>query len=319
MDKEHAMSQPSSYVPSLMAALLLALMLAPTALAQTRPAPPRQIPPPRLPEGTQAFRDLPYIDGGSKAQRLDLYLPAKTDQALPLIIWIHGGGWKGGNKTQCPALPLLAQGYAVASVEYRLSQEAIFPAQIHDCKAAVRFLRANAKKYHLDPERFGAWGSSAGGHLVALLGTSSGVKELEGTVGNLEQSSKVQCVCDWFGPANFTTIAAQSGPEIKMRHDTPDSPESKLIGGPLPDHPEKAKAVSPVTYVSKDAPPFLIMHGDKDPLIPLAQSQELDAALQKAGVDTTLFVVQGGGHGFGGPELMKQVREFFDKHLKKTP
>jgi len=311
------MPKPCQFILCLIAAIMSGSLLAPTATAQTQPGQPRE--PQRLPEGTQALRDLPYVEEGSKAQRLDLYLPANADHPLPLIIWIHGGAWLGGNKAQCPARPFLAQGYAVASVEYRLSPEAAFPAQIYDCKAAVRFLRANAKKYNLNSDRFGAWGSSAGGHLVALLGTSGDVKELEGPTGNLDQSSKVQCVCDWFGPTDFTTIAAQSGPEIRMRHDTADSPESKLIGGTPADNPDKAKAVSPVTYVTKDAPPFLIMHGDKDPLIPLAQSQELDAALRKAGVDTTLFVVKGGGHGFGGPEIMKQVRDFFDKHLKAAP
>jgi len=297
---------------------LMVGLLTVAAEGQTRPAPPREpAPPPQLPPGAQAFHDVAYVEKGSKAQRLDLYLPAKADQPLPLVIWIHGGAWLGGNKAQCPALFLLSHGYAVASVEYRLSQEAVFPAQIHDCKAAVRFLRANAKKYNLDAERFGAWGSSAGGHLVALLGTSGGVKELEGDLGNAEQASKVQCVCDWFGPVDLTTIAAQSGPEIKMRHDTPDSPESKLIGGALPENPAKAKAASPMAYVSKDAPPFLIMHGDKDPLIPLAQSQLFHEALQKAKVDSTFFIVRGGGHGFGGPELMKKVQDFFDTNLQQ--
>jgi acetyl esterase/lipase len=219
-------------------------------------------------------------------------------------------------------MPLLADGYAVASIEYRLSSQAIFPAQIHDCKAAVRFLRANAARYHLDPNCFGAWGSSAGGHLAALLGTSGGVKELEGSAGNLEQSSRVQCVCDWFGPADLTTIVAQSGPEIKVPHDTADCPEAHLVGGPLGENLAKARLASPTTYVNKEAPPFLIMHGDRDDAIPLAQSQQLDAALRKAGVETTLIVIHGAGHGFGGPaawarpDLSQPVKEFFDKHLK---
>src|SRR5205085_165270 len=135
--------------------------------------------------------------------RLDLYLPEKAQGRLPVVVWIHGGAWRAGSKDHCPAVPLTAKGFAVASINYRFSQHAVFPAQIEDCKAAIRWLRANADKYHLDPDHIGAWGASAGGHLVALLGTSGNKKELEGKGGNLEQSSKVQCVIDWFGPTDL--------------------------------------------------------------------------------------------------------------------
>ena len=136
-----------------------------------------------LPPGVQVHRDLEYIPGGHARNKLDLYLPAKADHALPVIVWIHGGGWPGGSKEGCPAVPFVAKGYAVASINYRLSQHAVFPAQIEDCKAAIRWLRANAEKYDLDPKRIGVWGASAGGHLVALLGTSGGERELEGKAG----------------------------------------------------------------------------------------------------------------------------------------
>jgi len=235
------------------------------------------------------------------------------------VIWIHGGAWRGGTKDQCPAVPMLRQGYAVASVEYRLSQVAIWPAQIHDCKAAVRFLRANAAKYSLDPERFGAWGGSAGGHLVALLATTGGVKELEGDLGNPDQSSRLQAVCNWFGPTDFQTIQEQANqnPHSKLEHNSAKSPESLLIGGAVLENKDKAAAASPITYVSKDDCPILTMHGDKDPLVPHQQAQEFHEVLKKAGVDSTLEIIAGAGHGFGGPEIYKKVQEFFDKHLKK--
>ncbi len=158
---------------------------------------------PKLPDGVKAMRNLEYVPGGHERQKLDLYLPEKADGPLPVIVWVHGGGWQKGSKDNSPGIFLAAKGFAVASVGYRLSQHALFPAQIEDCKAAIRWLRANAKKYNFDPDHVGAWGGSAGGHLVALLGTTGGMKELEGKDGNLDQSSKVQCVLDWYGPTDF--------------------------------------------------------------------------------------------------------------------
>src|SRR5208282_1821342 len=212
-----------------------------------------------VPEGTKVLRDLDYVKDGHERHKLDLYLPEKAEGALPVVVWIHGGGWSAGSKAGCPAVPMVAQGSAVSSINYRLSQHATLPAQIEDCKAAIRWLRANAKTYHLDPDRIGVWGASAGGHLVALLGTTGGVKELEGNDGNLDQSSRVQAVVDWFGPTDFRNIGKQL--------ESPNSPVSKLLGGPVSENKEKAEKASPVTYVGKDDPPFLIMHGDKDPLV----------------------------------------------------
>ncbi len=283
--------------------LLLALANA-VALAQQ----PRRM---ELPTGTVTHRDVAYVVNGHERQRLDLYLPP-TGENLPLVIWVHGGAWKGGSKDRCPALWLVREGYAVASINYRLSQHAVFPAQIEDCKAAVRFLRANAAKYRLNPDKFGAWGSSAGGHLVALLGTTGDVKEFD-TGDNLQVSSRVQAVCDFFGPTDFTQM---NKAKSTMDHDADNSPESQLIGGPVQQNREKAARANPITYVAKGAPPFLIMHGDKDPLVPLHQSELLRDALQKAGVPVKLHIVAGAGHGFGGPEIHAMVKEFFDKHLR---
>jgi acetyl esterase/lipase len=163
--------------------LAVTLAWATLAASQERPKPPA---PPKLPEGVKLLRDLQYVEGGHDRNRLDLYLPEKAEGRLPVVIWIHGGAWRGGSKDGGPAVPLSAKGYAVASINYRFSQHAVFPAQIEDCKAAVRWLRANAATYQLDPDHIGVWGASAGGHLVALLGTTAGVKDLEGTRGNLD-------------------------------------------------------------------------------------------------------------------------------------
>ncbi len=276
-----------------------------------------QAPQPRLPDGVKAHRDLAYVDGGHERQRLDLYLPEKADAALPVIIWVHGGGWQAGSKDQCPPLRVgyLERGYAVASIGYRLSSHAVFPAQIEDCKAAIRWLRAHAKEYHLDPQRFGVWGSSAGGHLVALIGTSGDVKEFE--VGpNLDQSSRVQAVCDWYGPTDFTVFVTTPGYES---HATASSPEAKLIGGAVMENKDKATRVNSITYVSKDDPAFLIMHGNKDPTVPINQSELLFEALKKAGVSAHFHTIHGAGHGgpgFSGQNIDEMVSGFFDERLK---
>jgi acetyl esterase/lipase len=262
------------------------------------------------------IRDVEYVPGGHERQKLDLYLPQSTDPngPRPLIVWVHGGAWLGGSKERPQALPFVDKGYAVASIGYRLSQHAIFPAQIEDCKAAIRWLRANAGKYGYDPNRIGAWGASAGGHLVALLGTAGDVNEFD--VGpNKGVSSRVQAVCDFFGPTDFTKMSSFWS---TMNHDANDSPEAKLIGGPVQQNKDKVQRANPITYVTKDDPPFLIVHGDKDPLVPHNQSEILDEALKKAGVEVTFYTVPGGGHGgFKDPHVDLLVAEFFKKHLRK--
>lgn len=261
------------------------------------------------------FRDLVYARTPQKDLALDLYLPDQASKP-PLVVWIHGGAWRAGSRAKPQALYVTSRGYAVASISYRLSQEAIFPAQIHDCKAAIRWLRANAVKYGYDATRIGVWGPSAGGHLVALLGTSGGVKELEGDLGNADESSAVQAVVDFFGP---TDMLQMSKPPGQAHHDAPDSPESQLIGGPIQQNKDKAARADPITYITPNDPPFLIIHGDRDATVPMNQSELLEAALKKARVPVTFRVLPGAGHGgpaFNAPDVRDQVAAFFDKHLR---
>jgi acetyl esterase/lipase len=288
-------------------ALLIVVSIAPVTLGQPR----RPAGPASLPSGTTVKRDIAYVKGGTKAQTLDVFVPANAKEPLPLVIWIHGGGWQAGDKKQCPAIPLLNFGYVVASINYRLTDEGPHPAQINDCKAAVRWLRANAKEYSIDPDRIGVWGGSAGGHLVALLGAAGDAKDLEGDGGNADVSSKVQAVCDFFGPSDLTRVP---DPGIA------NGAVPKLLGGPLKDNLEKAKAASPITYVTADDPPFLIMQGTHDPLVNAEQSRWLYDALKKAGVDAELEMIEGAGHGgpeFAAPQRRKMVLDFFNANLKK--
>lgn len=284
--------------------LLLAVTMVTMCNAGLAAAPQKNQPSP-LPPGVRVLRDLEYVAHGHERNRLDLYLPKQAASSLPVIVWVHGGGWTRGDKSRVPIAWFATNGYAIAAINYRFSQQAIFPAQIQDCKAAVRWLRANARKYGLDSAHFGAWGMSSGGHLVALLGTTAGVKEFEGTGGNEDQSSRVQAVLDWAGPADFLTAG---------KKDT----RTNLIGGDPEENKEKAIRAGPITYVSKDAAPFLIMHGDRDKTVPLSQSETFAQALKKAGADVTFIVVKGAGHGgprFTNPENLKQIEEFFRKHL----
>ena len=284
-------------------------------------------------ETAQVLRDVAYARVGDKTLLLDLYLPDRAGPlsgrgSVPALVWIHGGAFRAGSKENPPAAHMVSQGYAVASINYRLSQEAIFPAQIHDCKAAVRWLRANAGRYALDPERIGAWGASAGGHLAALLGTTGDIKELEGEGGNLEYPSRVQAVCDFFGPTDFLSMNDVPG---TMDHDAADSPESQLIGGPIRENVAKVARANPITYVAAtaavgpDVPPFLIVHGDRDLTVLIVQSELLYQALKRAGADVTFHVVRGAGHGFADAkpeqqaEIDRMVDAFFERCLGKKP
>ena len=263
--------------------------------------------------GERILRDLPYISGGDPVQSLDLYMPAGGNELRPLVVWIHGGGWEGGDKRGCPARPLTSRGFAAASVGYRLSRQAIYPAQIEDCKAAIRWLRSHAAEYSIDPKRIGVWGSSAGGHLVALLGTTGSTRDFD--VGeNLDQSSAVQCVVDWFGPTDFLHWGEPGAPPVG----TKPSSVSRLLGGLVSERQEIARRASPISFVSHESAPFLIMHGSKDPLVPPQQSVELNDALKKAGVESALKILPGAGHGgsaFSSPDNLKEIEDFFDAHL----
>lgn len=286
------------------------LLLTAGLLAQTPPGP-------RLPPDIVAHRDLAYVEDGHERQKLDLYLPKAPGLApLPVILWVHGGGWQNGSKANCLPLRLhfVERGYAVASLGYRLTDAAVFPAQIQDVKAAIRWLRAHAGEYHLDPARFAAWGSSAGGHLVALLGTAGDVRAFD--VGaHLDRSSRVQAVVDYYGPSDFARFVETPG---YAAHRRPDSPEAKLLGGAVVDNPAKAAAASPVTYVTQDDPPFLIVHGANDPTVPVNQSESLHALLLKTGVTSTLHVLPGAKHGgpeFTSPEAVDRVSRFLTAAL----
>lgn len=283
-----------------------ATLLLPAALLAQPPAA-------RVPDGWTAHRDLAYIQFPGPRHTLDIYLPPAGDN-LPLVIWVHGGGWKNGSKANPLPLRLLAgENYAIASVNYRLSTFAKFSAQIDDVKVAVRWLRANAKKYRLDPNRFAAWGSSAGGHLVALLGTAGDKFNIG---DNIAMSSRVQAVVDYYGPTDFLKMDEHALPSAPFKHNTPTSPESDLIGGPIVENDLLVARANPITYVTKDDPPFLIVHGDQDPLVPLHQSQMLEEALRKAGVPVKLYVVKGAGHGQGfdkDPAIVPMVKDFLAK------
>ncbi|MDB5391498.1 MAG: Acetyl esterase/lipase [Planctomycetaceae bacterium] len=300
----------------------------PAARAEDKPneTPPKKAPvaPPQLPRGVRMERDISYVTNGDEAQRLDLYLPEKPpERPLPLIVHIHGGGWMGGSKFPCGVANMVNQGYAVASVEYRFSQKAVFPAQIQDCQAAIRWLRANSKQYHIDPDQIGVVGGSAGGHLSALVGTAGGKKAFPSIGGNEDQSDRVQCVCDIYGPTNFATVIQQAEADKNVRNvfkfNKPGDPYSSLIGTSLDADKQKTEAVSPVHYVSKETPPILILHGTHDSLVPYAQSEELVAALKSQGIEVWLQTLPGSGHGgpaFGKPPVISLMKNFFDKHLK---
>jgi len=268
----------------------------------------------RPPAGTIIYRDLAYVAGGHALQKLDLYLP-KNGTNLPLIINIHGGAFKMGSKAEGVPAEYLAQGCAVASINYRLSRDAKFPAQIKDCKAAVRWLRAHAAEYRLDPNHFAAWGASAGGNLAALLGTTGDSQEFD--VGeNLDQSSRVQAVVDYFGPTDFLQMDAHRLSD-GMKHDPADSPESQVIGGAIQQNKEKTARANPINYISSNTPPFLICHGDADRMVPHHQSELLAAALEKAGVPVTFYTVPGAGHGpFSDPKVAVLTREFLAKQMQ---
>ncbi len=249
----------------------------------------------KLPENTLiVHRDLSYTKVVDNTRLLDLYLPKNHQALIPVLLWVHGGGWTVGDKADVRMLHLIDLGYAVASINYRFSQEAVFPAQIYDCKAAVRWLRANAATYHLNPDKVGAGGDSAGGHLVALLGTTANDPQLEGQEGNPGVSSAVQAVCDFYGPTDLVSVEGQcTGQQLAVVKPLLE----QLLGGTVTAQAELARLGSPILHVSSYSCPFFIVHGDHDEIVPIQQSIDLNNALKKAGVDSTLYVIKGGIHG----------------------
>ena len=266
-------------------------------------------------------RDLAFAKYGTQTLALDLYRPRARNGKLPVVVWIFGGAWMQRNKAgqASTATWLTSDGYAVAVIDYRLSSEALFPAQIVDCKAAVRWLRANADRFGLDADHIGVWGGSSGGHLASLLGVTDGRSIVYGDVVPPEDSSRVQAVVDFFGPTDFLQMDAHALPGAPFKHDAADSPESRLVGGPIQQSAEKAARANPIMYVTKRAPPFFIAHGDADPLVPYNQSELLFDALKRAGDDVTFYKVAGAGHGtseFDSDVMRGAVRAFLDSHLK---
>ena len=280
---------------------------------------------PPLPDSIRLEADIPYAGTDHPRQRLDVLLPRHPNSSnLPVVVFIHGGGWIRGDKSagRRHLVELVASGdFVGVSIGYRFISEAVFPAQIHDCKAAIRWVRANASRYGCNPDKIAVWGLSAGGHLALLLGTSGAVPELEGSLGPwTNQSSRVACVVNFFGPSQLDSMGRMSGPDSAIAHDAADSPESRLIGGPLQEHLDKARAASPITYVSSDDPPFLHVHGTGDRLVPFGQAKAIHEALRAAGVPSVLITVEGGGHGQGfPPEVRALVREFLYHHLWGRP
>ena len=264
------------------------------------------------------MRDIRYVKGGHERQSLDLAFPIKrkSNSPLPVIAFIHGGAWRAGNKDNglSQLYELLESGqYAGVSIGYRLSQHAKWPAQIHDCKAAIRWIRANAKKYGLDASRIAVHGTSAGGHLVALLGTSAGVPEMDGSIGlHMDISTEVRCVLNYYGPTNFLRM---NDFKSRIDHDAADSPESQLIGGAIQDNKIKTLTANPITYIDSEDAPFLIMHGTHDMLVPYNQSVLLDKALKKSGVPSVFLTIKGGKHRGGRGVLAERFKTFLEHHL----
>lgn len=280
------------------------------------------------------IRDVPYATQ-SDAQKLDIYMLYKRDKPCPVIMWMHPGGFHEGDKDGSAIEPLarvnmiqlvqlmLERGYAVVSINYRLSDEAIFPALIYDVKAAIRWIRANAPKYNFNADKIVAWGSSAGGYLAAMLATTEDIKELEDlSMGNPDQSSRVTAAVDWFGPTDFLQMDPQNiqlGREAHV-HD-PNSPESRLMGASVTLIPEKCKAATPMTYIGLGNAPIYIQHGKADPTIPYLQAMMLAegmaAAIGKENVVLELF--ENAGHAeaaFFTAENINKILDFLDKCIK---
>lgn len=283
-----------------------------------------------LTAGPQEVTGLRYATV-SPAETLDLYLPERTGKAVPLVIEIHGGAFEGGARSEAQDRieALRDHGYAVASIDYRLSDEAPFPAGVRDVKAAVRWLRANAARYGIDPGRFAAWGDSAGGYFTAVLGTTSGRTTTfdDASLGNAKVSSSVQAVVDFYGPVDFLTMDRQAAspggcPGSPQVHDAGDSPESRWLGAPVQSAATAARNASPITYLpaagarSSGIPPFYLAHGTADCQVPQGQSLQLAAALKAAKVPHTLTLLDGIGH--GAPEFEERLRTPVIAFLDRT-
>ena len=276
--------------------------------------------PTRAVEAPRQVNDVEYARVGDQRLLLDLFLPRAPGPNAgqpPLVVWVHGGAWRGGSRKDMPLGPLVERGYAVASVEYRLSTVARFPAQVHDIKAAIRFLRAKQKDYGYDATRIAVTGNSAGGHLAALVGVTNGNPELEGTVGeHAKEKSDVQAIISLYGMSNLTTILAQSTPHgLEVRVPA----LQLLLGGQPQDVPQLARLASPVFHVDAGDPPLLLLHGDQDPQAPVNQSLELQGRYEALKLSHRLVVLHGSGHGgkeFVDADRCELMSAFLAEHLK---
>jgi acetyl esterase/lipase len=281
--------------------LVLCACFAPAALAADKS------------ESANIIRDIEFAEPDGHSLKLDLYLPEDRSKPVPIVIFIHGGGWKNGSRRsgEKTAAWLTDHGFAVASIDYRLTDVAQWPAQIDDCYDAVQWLRDNSEEYQMDGFNIGAWGTSAGGHLAALLGTRFPEER--------EAFFDIQAVCDWFGPSDLLTMPPNNIGNGRSAEDVANSNGAKLLGATVREVPELARDASGIDHVTSDDPPFLIMHGDKDPGVPLEQSQKLHAKLINAGVSSRLHIVKGAGHGgkqFATVESRTLVADFFKRALK---
>lgn len=266
--------------------------------------------------------DVDYVGDGITGHKLDIHLPTAGKAPYPVVICIYGSAFFSNNSKAASFYDgfgqrLLKEGFAVVSINHRASTDSIFPAQINDVKAAIRFIRANAKVFSLDSNFIAITGWSSGGHLSAMAGTTNGTTkqtingievDIEGALGSFTSaSSKVDAVVDWFGPTDFLVMDSCGS---RMNHNDAKSPESVLIGGPIQENKARAQVANPVSYINKRTPPFLIFHGDKDPLVPHCQSELLYARLQQFGIKSELVLIKGGEH---GPGVM--IEKYYDKMI----
>lgn len=281
-------------------------------LAACRDAPS---PPPQAPRGYRLLRDLDYVGGGHPRQRLDLYLPLNpTTKPRAVVVFVHGGGWREGSKSEIAVLDhLIAPDLVGVSVGYRLTDESRWPAPLHDLKAALRWLRAHAAEHQLDVQRVALFGISAGGQLVSMLGATADMPQFEGNLGPSGPSVNLASVIDFCGPSDFLRFPQHAGkPELL---EDPQGAVGRLLGGPLSKQLTLAQEASPMTHLRPGLPPFLIIHGTADSLVPLAQSQELDARLDALGVPSILLRGEGGPHVFFNAPLIDKMREFLRSTL----
>lgn len=274
------------------------------------------------------FEQVPTRGYENRAMKMDLLVP-QVQEPMPAIVFVTGGGFINANKDSYiqERLRLAEEGYVTASIEYRVAPTATFPEPLQDVKAAVRYLRAHAEQFRIDPDRIGIFGGSAGGYLAAMAGTTSGTRQFDAG-DNLDQSSAVQAVADLYGVSDLTSIGADYSPEVQALHRTSGATEALWLkgspvfngrAGGVQDYPEEAEAANPLRYISGATPPFLLMHGDRDTVVSPSQTEILHQALRAKGVDSTRYVVQGAAHGgvyWVQPEVLEIIVDFFNAHLK---